>query len=153
MNFLKNIAQWYYRRYHRIRTDSEVNEFYQDLITPFDLRTKLNTMGYQWQGELSFLDWNKTPAESLASRTRQINCGDFMMFYTELFKKLGIEHQCFLLENQPKYFWDYDWHFISTFKFENELWLQTNNDLGKIISNDVLLLKFPQYAKIQSYQP
>ena len=151
MNILKKLARWYYTRNHRIRTDEEVDEFYKDL-TPFTLSAKLGKMGFSWKGELSYLDWDKTPAESLASKTRQINCGDFMAFYVELYKRLDVEYQCYLLENKA-HLWKYDWHFISSFAWQGEQWIQSNNKL--VIHRDIeeLMAMFPQYPKLTNISP
>ena len=138
MNLLQSFAQQQYKKENRIRTDEEVAEFYQKIEDPFQLKAKLALMGFHWQDESSFFDWNKTPAESLASKTRQLNCGDFMMFYVSLYKKLDIEYSCYLLKSANILFWKRKWQHVSIFKWNNETWMQTRNMLTKIENKDIL---------------
>ena len=81
MGILSKLARWYFRLTHTIKTDGEVELFYKDVDNPWQLMMKMTKQGFQWRGELSWLDWNKTPGESLASTNKSINCGDFLEMY------------------------------------------------------------------------
>jgi hypothetical protein len=148
MSILAVIARCFFRFWTKIKSQKEVEAFYQDIKTPFMLRQKISQHGFQWKGENFWLDWNKTPAESLAAKNKKINCGDFLNLYIWFFHKHNIFYKVYLLENlKAKWSYKYDWHYVSIFSYYDQTWLQSNNDLIPI-DNEDKILEITKYDKI-----
>lgn len=148
MNILPQIARLFFHLACTVRTDKEVAEFYQEIDSPWKLMMKLSKMGYMWRGENSFFDWNKTPNESLAEEEEGINCGDFMELYIHAYKLLDIKYNAWLLETSTYWTPWYDWHYITTFEYNNNVWLQSNNVLISLGGDDIQSRFEVNYTKL-----
>lgn len=136
MGFCAALARRYFRYKNKVVGNEVVEEFYRGVDNPWRLREKIARKGFSWKGELSWLDWNKDPAECLSAPLRQINCGDYVELYKALYGQEGISYKVWLLERNSAWSWNHLWHYVTTFEWSGSLWLQTNNDIVKIDSEE-----------------
>ena len=142
MNFFSKCARFFYNLVNKTKSIEAVEDFYKDLKFPAALTKKLGALGFGYKGELSWLDWNKTPAESLASTSKKINCGDFLELFLGLYKKLNITYDAYLLESKGRWFWQYKWHYVSVVSWKKRTLMQSNNTLVYIDSEKDILDRF-----------
>lgn len=141
MNILVKCARAFYNLTNQAKTADEVDEFYQGLKYPAMLTQKLREHGFVYQGELRWLDWNKTPAESLGSKSKKLNCGDYLELYLELYRRLNVSYDVYLLEPNDNWLWKQKWHFVSVITWQKKRLMQSNNVLSYIdIDNDDAIL-------------
>lgn len=139
MGICSSIARYVYNIQYPKETDYCLSLFYKDIKSPFDLRRKISDYGFKWKGELSWLDWNKTPYESLANPSKLINCGDFMELYVHLYKLLGLKYEKFILGKNHPWSYFYKWHYVSTFEWQSQIWLQSNNDVRLLYDGTTIM--------------
>lgn len=142
MSFLAKCVRFFYNLLNTPKNAKEVEEFYKDVKYPAALTKKLSALGFKYKGELNSLDWNKTPGESLASKIKKINCGDFLELFCGLYKKLNITYDVYLLESKGDWFWQYKWHYVSVITWKQRRLMQSNNTLSYIDSEDDILARF-----------
>lgn len=142
MGFLAKLARRYFRWKHGIKTEAEVDDFFKELRFPAMLTQKLAKEGFAWKGEWAWLDWNRTPAESLAVTDKKLNCGDFLELYCKLYNKLNVKCEVFLLEKNSRWSWNYKWHYVSLITWQEKPLLQSNNLLQFIVGRDDILSVF-----------
>ena len=142
MSFLAKCMRFVFNLFNKAKSIEDVEEFYKDIKYPAALTKQLSALGFTYKGELSSLDWNKTPAESLASKTKKINCGDFLELFVGLYKKLNITYDVYLLEAKGKWFWQYKWHYVSVITWKERKLMQSNNTLSYINDEKDILDSF-----------
>ena len=136
MNILAKLSRAYFRYKHKILDDFETFDYYKGLQTPADLQKKLALDNYQWSGEYYLCDWNKTPNEALS--VKNINCGDFMTLYFYLYELRNINYEGYYMENWDNIF-DPQYHYISLFNLDGQMYLQSNNVIQPVINKEVVL--------------
>ena len=109
MNILAKLSRAYFRHKHKPLTDIEVSAYYKDL---------------------------QTPNEALS--VKNINCGDFMTLYFYLYELRNINYEGYYMENWDNIF-DPQYHYISLFNLDCQMYLQSNNVIQPVINKEVVL--------------
>ena len=148
MGMLANLARWYFRKTNTIKSEKEVADYFEGLNNSWELVEKMQKDGFVWKGELSWLDWNKTPAESLSTTSKKINCGDFMEMHEYLYRKLGIKSRKWLLEKNSRWSFWHTWHFVSTFDHLGRHMMQSDDKLRELFDNDIMSMFPGQFDRI-----
>jgi len=157
---LANLARLFLNWIHKPCSQAQVDAFFEHTHNPFELRNKIERHGFVWKGETYWLDWNRTPHESLAIPDKKINCGDFLELYRHVYHKTNLNYQIFYLTTKKWFSWHWGWHYVSVFDWNGIQYVQSNNDLIRLntvatpdkISERVLALFSNEYANIRQIQ-
>ncbi len=141
MNILARFSKLIFNIRHKAWTDAQVSEFYAGIKTPHELSMRLSIDGYKWSGEYYLLDWNRTPNEALA--TKSMNCGDFAKLFQHLYELLHLNWEGYYMENWSNVF-DPEYHYITFFNLDGQLYLQSNLGIQQVKSVDAVLEYYRQ---------
>lgn len=139
MNIIAKIYKLIFNYNNKALSNEAVNEFYADIKTPEQLLIKLKSYGYTWKGEYYLSDWNKTPNEALA--VKELNCGDFMNLFVELYNRLGLLHNTYYFENWDNIF-NPNWHYVSVFKLNGLWYCQSNLNIDHVVNASEVIAKY-----------
>lgn len=138
MNFIAKFKKKLFNWINPIKGQEDVDNFYKELKYPAMLTQALKKAGFS-RVDMGHFDWVKTPQESLSSKSKIIHSGDYTSLYVELYKRLGLDYNIYLLDSPERWFWQRESCYVSVITWKGKKLMQANNTLSYIDSEDNLL--------------